>query len=224
MSRGNIRMPEAACIVAFDVEAGEGCIVWPFATIGAQVRLGARCVIGSCCYVGHHSVLGDDVHLNHGTFLPNRSRVGHRVFFGPGVICTDDKHPRANHPDYDAEPPVIEDDVSIGAGAVILPGLRLGQGCTVGAGAVVTHDIPPGEVWVGLPASRLRRWPAPPADGGWMRREVLEPLVGPPERWYMDADGQEHWEVTANILGVEPAMKAKPKAKQPTQGKPKKGR
>jgi acetyltransferase-like isoleucine patch superfamily enzyme len=92
------------------------------------------------------------------------------VFVGPSVICTDDKYPRVNNPNYQAAPPVIEDDVNIGAGAVILPGIRLGAGCTIGAGAVVTKDVPAGETWVGVPARRQPRFPEPPRDGGWIWR------------------------------------------------------
>jgi UDP-2-acetamido-3-amino-2,3-dideoxy-glucuronate N-acetyltransferase len=155
---------------------GEGCRIWQFTTIGRFVMLGGRCVIGSCCYIGYESVLGNDVHLNHGVFLPNRSLLGSRVFVGPNVTFTDDKYPRVNNPQYDAKPPCIEDDVNIGAGAVVLPGVRLGKGCTVGAGAVVTKDIPAGETWVGFPARRQRKWPEPPADGGWLKgTRAVEP-------------------------------------------------
>lgn len=168
-----------------DVIIGEGCRIWHFTVIGARVRVGARCVIGSCCYIGHDSILGDDVHLNHGTFVPNGSRLGDRVFVGPNVTFTDDKHPRVNHPHYTAEPPIVEDDVNIGAGAVILPGVWLGHGCTVGAGAVVTRSIPPGETWVGNPGRRLQRWPALPADGGWFARAqaITEEVSMPQGAW-----------------------------------------
>jgi UDP-2-acetamido-3-amino-2,3-dideoxy-glucuronate N-acetyltransferase len=154
------------------VSMGEDCRVWQFSTIGAQVVLGKHCVIGSNCYIGHNSRLGDDVHLNHGVFLPNGSVLGDRVFLGPNVTCTDDKHPRVNNPAYKTEPPVIEDDANIGAGAVILPGVRLGKGCTIGAGAVVTHDVPAGETWMGIPAKRQYRLPEPPSDGGWIWRHM----------------------------------------------------
>jgi UDP-2-acetamido-3-amino-2,3-dideoxy-glucuronate N-acetyltransferase len=161
---------EGPCAIDGTVVLGEGCRIWQFTTIGARASLGDRCVIGSCCYVGKNSILGDDVHLNHGVFLPNGSIVGDRVFIGPNATFTDDKHPRVNNPDYQAQPPIIEEDANIGARAVILPGIRLGKGCTIGAGAVVTHDVPAGETWLGIPAKRMHTWPHPPADGGWMRR------------------------------------------------------
>lgn len=68
------------------------------------------------------------------------------------MICCDDKFPRVNNAAYHAQPPVIEDDASIGAGAVLLPGVRIGRGALVGAGAVVTHDVPAGAVVYGCPA------------------------------------------------------------------------
>lgn len=131
---------------------GPGTVVWSFATVGRMVRTGAECVIGSCAYVGHNSRLGDMVRIQHGAFIPNRSVIGHRVFIGPNATLTDDRHPVVLNPNYKAEPPVIEDDVSIGAGAVILPGVHLGQGCRVGAGAVVTKSVAPHQTVRGNPA------------------------------------------------------------------------
>ena len=66
-------------------------------------------------------------------------------------------HPRAGNPDYVVEPPIVEDEVSVGANATILPGVRLGRGCTVGAGAVVVRDVAPGTTVVGNPARPVRR-------------------------------------------------------------------
>jgi acetyltransferase-like isoleucine patch superfamily enzyme len=157
-------------VVDATVNMGEDCRIWAFASIGAGVQMGDRCVIGSAVYIGHSSILGHDVHLNHGVFLPNCSRLGNRVFVGPNVTCTDDKYPRVNNPNYQAEPPIIEDDVNIGAGAVILPGVHLGKGCTIGAGAVVTRNVPAGETWIGIPAKRQQRFPNLPEDGGWLYR------------------------------------------------------
>jgi acetyltransferase-like isoleucine patch superfamily enzyme len=92
------------------------------------------------------------VRIQHGAFLPNRARIGDRVFIGPNATFTDDRYPEVNNPRYKAEPPIVEDDVAIGAGAVILPGVRIGRGALIGAGAVVTKDVPPSAVVVGNPA------------------------------------------------------------------------
>ena len=134
---------------------GSGTHVWACANVMAGVRSGRGCSIGACAEVGRETVLGDHVRIGHGAFLPPRSRVGHRVFLAPGVICCDDRRPRVNNQTYRAEPPVIEDDAAIGAGCILLPGVRIGAGALVGAGAVVTKDVPPGAVVAGNPARPL---------------------------------------------------------------------
>ena len=129
--------------------------VWQFTTVREGVKVGARCVIGSNCYVGVGTILGDDVHIQDKCHLTDHMTVGNRVFFAAGVITMNDKHPQVNNPAYKVESPVIEDDVAIGCAASILPGVRLGYGCVVGAGAVVTRDVAPGTTVVGNPARPL---------------------------------------------------------------------
>lgn len=133
-------------------DLGPGTVVWNFATVGRLVKTGRDCVIGSCAYVGHNCRLGEMVRIQHGAFLPNGTIVGDRVFIGPNSTMTDDRYPVVLNPHYKPEPPIIEDDVSIGAGAVILPGVRLGRGCRIGAGAVVTKDVEPHTTVYGSPA------------------------------------------------------------------------
>lgn len=136
---------------------GEGTVVWSFAVVCAGVRTGTQCAIGSTVYVGRDTVLGDSVRIQGGCHLTDRMTVGHRVFFGPNVTTMNDRHPKVNNQRYRCEPPIIEDDVSIGAGAVILPGVRLGEGCVVGAGAVVTHGVAPYTTVIGNPARPIVR-------------------------------------------------------------------
>ena len=135
-----------------DVELGEDTKVWHFATICDRTILGKRCVVGTCAWIGKSVVIGDDCHIQHGAFIPNRTLLGDRVFVGPNVTFTDDKWPLANNPHYRAQPPVIENDVSIGAGAIVLPGVRIGAGAMIAAGAVVTKDVEPGTLVRGIPA------------------------------------------------------------------------
>jgi acetyltransferase-like isoleucine patch superfamily enzyme len=126
--------------------------VWAYSQVLPGTSIGRDSVIGSNCYVGRDCKIGQNVRIQHGCFIPNGTIIGDHVFIGPNVTLTDDKYPVSGNTNYLAEPPIIEDHVSIGAGAVILPGLLLGRGCLVGAGSVVTKDIKPGQTVMGVPA------------------------------------------------------------------------
>lgn len=139
------------------VVLGRGTKVWAFAVICADVSIGTNCAIGSTVYIGRHTRLGHDVRVQGGCHLTDRMTIGDRVFFGPNVTTMNDRHPIVNNPKYHCEPPIIDDDVTVGAGACILPGVRLGHGCVVGAGAVVTHDVPPYTTVIGCPAREVTR-------------------------------------------------------------------
>jgi acetyltransferase-like isoleucine patch superfamily enzyme len=143
--------------VALDSSAclGVDTTIWTFATVEAHVVMGARCVVGSCAWVGRGTKMGDDVRIQHGAFLCRGSEIGHCVFIGPHVTLTDDKYPKAGNTDYTPNPPILEDGCSIGAGAVICPGVRIGKDATVGAGAVVVDDVRAGTIVVGIPAREL---------------------------------------------------------------------
>lgn len=135
---------------------GELTRVWANAGVLQHVTIGKGCSVGRGAEIGRGSVVGDRSRIGWNVFLPPRSVVGARVFIGPGTICCDDKQPRVPMPgesaSYLAMPPVIEDDAVIGAGVVLLPGVRIGKGAFIGAGAVVTKDVEDGVTVTGLPA------------------------------------------------------------------------
>lgn len=139
----------------------ENVFIWGHAIVRRGTVIEKNCVIGSACYIGTDCVIGEGTHIQHGCFIPNNTVIGKRVFIGPNVTMTDDRHPRAGNNAYRAEPPVIKDDVSIGAGAVLLPGITLHEGCVVGAGATVSRSVPQNVTVVGDSAETLvsaKRW------------------------------------------------------------------
>jgi acetyltransferase-like isoleucine patch superfamily enzyme len=138
---------------------GEGTKIWHFSILLAEVVVGRNCNIGSRVEIGHGSVIGDNTRISSGVFLPSNSQIGKNVFIAPNVTFTDDRYPRANNPSYYAQPPILEDGCSVGAGSVVLPGVRIGAGALVGAGSIVTRDVPPKGHVRGEPA-RARTIPA----------------------------------------------------------------
>lgn len=150
------------CFIDPSVTIGVGTKVWHYSCVLAEVKLGASVNIGSGCEIGRGSVIGDRTRIGAHVFLPPMSTIGADVFIGPGVVCTDDRHPRCGNSDYIAEPPIIEDGASIGAGAVILPGVRIGANARIAAGAVVTKHVPAEGHVLGFPA---RERVMPPAWG-----------------------------------------------------------
>ena len=106
--------------------------------------------------------IGDGTYLNRYTMLDAHDQItiGRNCMIGPYCYITDANHGRApgvpvKEQKMEARAVVIEDDVWLGAGVVVLPGVRLGRGCVVGAGAVVTHDVPAEAVFAGVPARAI---------------------------------------------------------------------
>lgn len=131
---------------------GIGTRVWAFTVIERDVSIGMECVIGTHCFIGAGSKIGNNVRIQTGVFIPRGSIIEDDVFIGPRVTFTDDRYPRAGNSNYLAEPPVVRSKASIGAGAVILPGVTIGARAMVAAGAVVTSDVEEAMLAIGCPA------------------------------------------------------------------------
>jgi acetyltransferase-like isoleucine patch superfamily enzyme len=86
-----------------------------------------------------------------GVYVPQQTDIADRVFLGPYATLLNDRYPVRK--DSCLNGPVIEDDVSIGGNATVLPGISIGERAFVAAGAVVTQDVPPGKLAIGSPAS-----------------------------------------------------------------------
>lgn len=149
------------CFVSYladvaDCQIGEGSKVWQFVVILKGAQIGRDCNICAHVLVEGDVVLGDRVTVKSGVQLWDGLRVGNDVFIGPNATFTNDRFPRSKIYPKSFAQTVIEDGASIGAGAVILPGVRIGMQAMVGAGAVVTQDVASGSLVVGNPARHVR--------------------------------------------------------------------
>lgn len=134
-------------------EVGEGTRISAFARIMAGARIGRNCSIGDHALVENDVILGDGVTIKAGAKIWDGVRLGEGVFVGPNVTFTNDRFPRSHVQPADIEETVVEDHASIGANATILPAIRIGRAAMVGAGAVVTKNVPANAVVVGNPAA-----------------------------------------------------------------------
>lgn len=123
----------------------QSTVVWHFARVLAHAKIGDDCSIGGGSEVGRGTVIGHRTRISANVFIPSNAIIGDDVFVGPGVVMTDDRFPKTLKPGekYNAEPPVIGDGASIGAAAILLPGVVIGHHARVAAGAVVTKNVAP---------------------------------------------------------------------------------
>jgi acetyltransferase-like isoleucine patch superfamily enzyme len=123
--------------------------------IREHTSIGARCVFGSYASCDGYSRLGNDVQVGQGAYLAQAARIGDGVFIGAQVVFADNRR-AVRDPAVDLFGPVLEDYVRIGHRCVLLAGTRIGSDALVGAGSVVTRDIPPGTLAMGSPCRVVR--------------------------------------------------------------------
>ena len=131
---------------------GAGTKIWQFVVALPSAVIGADCNICSHCFIENDVVIGDRVTIKNGVQLWDGLRVGDDVFIGPNVTFTNDKMPRSKQHPIAYLVTQIEAGASIGGGATILPGLKIGRKAMIGSGAVVTRSVPPNAIVVGNPA------------------------------------------------------------------------
>lgn len=158
----------------FETEIGDGAIIRSHSVIyagnkigikfqtghGALIResnvIGNNVSIGSSAIVEHHTKIGNGVRLHSQVFLPEFSVLEENCWLGPRVVCTNAKYPRSPRVKENLIGPHICEGAKIGANATLLPGVKIGKNALVGAGAVVTEDVPDEAVVVGNPARIIK--------------------------------------------------------------------
>jgi len=143
-----------------NVRIGEGTKIWYFCHVREGARIGKNCNIGQNVYIGKGVVIGNDVKIQNSVSIYEKVTLEDCVFCGPSVVFTNDPDPRsayAKDPETEHLPTLVKEGATLGANATILCGLTIGRHAFVGAGAVVTRDVPGYALVYGNPA-RLKGW------------------------------------------------------------------
>lgn len=135
---------------------GIGTNVWQFVVIADGVRVGENCNICSHVFIESGATIGNNVTIKNGVQLWDGIEIEDNVFIGPNVTFSNDKYPRSKKYPPEFIKTVVEFGASIGANATILPGVRIGRNSMIGAGSVVTKDIPEGVIVIGNPAKVIK--------------------------------------------------------------------
>lgn len=138
------------------VKIGEGTYIWQFVVVLERAEIGNNCNINCHCFVENDVIIGDNTTVKSGVYLWDGLRIGHNVFIGPNVTFINDKNPRSKkYPDKFMET-VIENGASIGAGSIIMGGISIGEKAMIGAGSLVTKNVPANQLWYGSPAKFIK--------------------------------------------------------------------
>lgn len=141
-----------------DVQASnipESTRIWQYVVILEKAVIGENCNICSQCFIENNVKIGNNVTVKNGVYLWDGITIEDNVQIGPNVTFTNDKYPRAKQP-FEIQRTTVKKGASIGAASTILGGVTIGEHAMIGAGSVVTKDIPANELWVGNPAKFVK--------------------------------------------------------------------
>lgn len=133
---------------------GENTNIWQFCVVLSGAKIGNNCNICSHCFIENDVIIGHNVTVKCGVQLWDGMRVEDDVFIGPNVTFCNDRYPKSRNKNWKLEPVIIKKGASIGANATILPGVTIGENALIGAGAVVTKDVPAEVTVCGCPPEK----------------------------------------------------------------------
>lgn len=131
---------------------GTNTNIWQFCLVFPYAKIGNNCNICANVLIENDVKIGNNVTIKSGVQIWDGITIEDNVFIGPNVTFTNDRYPRSKNPDWKQECIKVRKGATIGANSTILPGVTIGENSMVGAGSVVTKDIPDNELWFGCPA------------------------------------------------------------------------
>lgn len=135
----------------------ESTNIWQFCVVLPNARIGENCNVCSHCFIENDVIIGNNVTIKCGVQIWDGIRVEDNVFIGPNVTFTNDKYPRSKQYPEKFENTIIRKGASLGAGCTVLCGIEIGENAMIGAGSVVTKNVPANELWVGNPARFVKK-------------------------------------------------------------------
>ena len=141
-------------VVDDDVEIGEGTKIWHFSHIQSKSKIGKKCVFGQNVNVGNNVTIGDYCKVQNNVSIYEGVTLEDYVFCGPSMVFTNVLDPKCKYPQVGAQyyiKTLVKEGASIGANATIVCGHTLGKHCMIGAGTVVTKDVPDYALVIGVP-------------------------------------------------------------------------
>lgn len=144
-------------IIDDNVVVGEGTKIWAFSHVCENARIGKNCIIGEGVYVGPNVVIGNYVKIQNHSLIYEGVTVEDEVFIGPNVVTTNDIEPTVSGSwEHRFQNTLFKRGCSVGANSTIVCGNVVGEHSLIGAGSVVTKDVPSNTIVVGNPAKILR--------------------------------------------------------------------
>jgi acetyltransferase-like isoleucine patch superfamily enzyme len=147
---GNRAIIRSGTIIYCDVFIGDDFSCGHNVLIREKTRIGNRAAIGTASIIEGQVVIGNDVSLQSLVYVPTGTTIGDHVFIGPNTVLTNDRYPPSRTGGLRG--PTLSDWAAVGANATILPGVCIGEGALVAAGAIVTKDVPAHKLAIGSPA------------------------------------------------------------------------
>lgn len=136
---------------------GDKTNIWQFCVVFPDAKIGNNCNVCANVIIENEVTVGDNVTVKSGVQLWDGITLEDNVFVGPNVTFTNDIFPRSKNSDWKLSKTIVKRGASIGANATIICGVTIGENAMIGAGSVVTKDVPANEIWIGNPAKFLRK-------------------------------------------------------------------